>query len=491
MTKIAFRVDGSTQLGMGHIMRCLGLAKILEKKHDVFFVSRNFGEAIGEIRKSGFVVEKLDAGLDEGGQINEALKIVKKTRPDILITDLFKINKDFSADLKRLGVYIISLDEIGETKLRSDIIINSSVVGSWHGYDRLYHVANFFIGPEYFLTKNLFSPFIKKKKRVQKVVRDILVIMGGADPKKLSINVLKWLGKIRPDDGFRIKLVVGPGVKHRREIAEAAKKYSNVSLLDKPANVARPMYEADLAICAGGFSLYELAAVGTPAVVLCHAEHELSTAEEMQRRGVCVNLGMGTEVSEAKFIGSVKKLIRDEKMRRKMSRSGKGTVDGRGMERVVKIINSVQKLRFRKAAMADCGTILLWRNDPVTRKFSIKNTKVIPYSEHLKWYKKAIRDPKRKLLMVEAGKQRIGVIRFDISDGAAEASINLAPNQRGKGHGRKILREGCLRAFDDYRVAKIFAQIKKENVGSINAFRTAGFDILKKGKIVVMVMNKI
>ena len=54
-----FRVDASTQIGSGHVMRCLTLAQKLkkEKQADVYFVMRLLeGNLINLVRDKGFTV---------------------------------------------------------------------------------------------------------------------------------------------------------------------------------------------------------------------------------------------------------------------------------------------------------------------------------------------------------------------------------------------------------------------------------------------------
>lgn len=53
---IVFRVDSSSQIGSGHLMRCLTLAGQLKNKTDIIFISRDLdgGNLIELIEKNGY-----------------------------------------------------------------------------------------------------------------------------------------------------------------------------------------------------------------------------------------------------------------------------------------------------------------------------------------------------------------------------------------------------------------------------------------------------
>ena len=50
---IAFRVDASSNVGIGHLMRCLALSEELRREHTCYFISKiDSGELISEIEKN-------------------------------------------------------------------------------------------------------------------------------------------------------------------------------------------------------------------------------------------------------------------------------------------------------------------------------------------------------------------------------------------------------------------------------------------------------
>ena len=62
------------------------------------------------------------------------------------------------------------------------------------------------------------------------------------------------------------------------------------------SRMADLMTAADLAITAGGLTLFELACVGTPALVVCAERWGVETAERLAREGAAMHLGFGGDL---------------------------------------------------------------------------------------------------------------------------------------------------------------------------------------------------
>ena len=95
------------------------------------------------------------------------------------------------------------------------------------------------------------------------------------------------------------------------------------------------MLLSDLAITGGGLTKYETAVTGTPSIILSQVAHQVDLAEEFEKEGTALNLGLGTEVSQEDITEAVTRLSGDGALRAEMSRRGKRLVDGRGVERII------------------------------------------------------------------------------------------------------------------------------------------------------------
>lgn len=104
--------------------------------------------------------------------------------------------------------------------------------------------------------------------------------------------------------------------------------------------------------------------------------------------------------------------------------------------------SDVKQLKLRKATMQDCEVIHSWRNSAIVREGCTDN-KQISLADHTAWFKSAIKDPNRIILLASQNQVAIGVLRFDrLNSDTLEVSIFLDPKQIGKGFGEKLLEIG-------------------------------------------------
>jgi len=336
--KVVFRVDGGSRLphaedrekGMGHVVRCLALAKELEKYDvEITFLMKNHLTGVKKVIDAGHIVKKLPVSSDKETDIRRIPGMLNRIKPQIVLNDILNTEEKYMLKTRETGAFLINVDDLGPGRQLADVLVYSLVRPPVYSKPKIY------AGPAYMTLKDKFRKMHKKRKKIREKIGKILVSMGASDPQSLTVKVLKALEKV--DRNFTTTVVIGSAFTHHNELKnvldKARKKYivkSNVS------NMAELMHDADIAIISGGISVYELAAVGTPGIVLCQNKHENTNVFEDY--GFVTKLGLGKFVGEKQIIGAVKKLARDKFLRKKMSDQGKKLVDGCGAERVAKII---------------------------------------------------------------------------------------------------------------------------------------------------------
>jgi RimJ/RimL family protein N-acetyltransferase len=129
-----------------------------------------------------------------------------------------------------------------------------------------------------------------------------------------------------------------------------------------------------------------------------------------------------------------------------------------------------EMLTLREASLEDLKTLLEWRNDTETRKYSHSSQSIEPES-HKKWLSQVMRDDKRKLYIAIEGNEPVGTVRadYDIETDAYVLSWTTAPEHRGKGVGKRM-----VKLLVDKLQSRVRAEIKDGNQASINIAEYAG-----------------
>lgn len=114
-----------------------------------------------------------------------------------------------------------------------------------------------------------------------------------------------------------------------------------VSILGPQRTLAPLFQKADLVLTAGGGTLYELAYLGRPAVAVAKVRHQAANIANFRKAGCVAGIPSVSAQSAQLVANLIRKLISQPAELRRMSRSGLHLVDGRGMERVAKIMLSL------------------------------------------------------------------------------------------------------------------------------------------------------
>jgi RimJ/RimL family protein N-acetyltransferase len=130
-------------------------------------------------------------------------------------------------------------------------------------------------------------------------------------------------------------------------------------------------------------------------------------------------------------------------------------------------------MRIRKAEKKDWLMLLEWRNDEITRKNSI-NSNLVNEHDHKEWFFSSLKSEKREIFIVEENEFAIGTLRVDFKDGDKILSWTVAPEYRGKGYAKKM-----LKMLVDKLEGELVAFIKPDNTASIKIAEYAGFKLFK------------
>ena len=319
MLKIWFKTRGGHQEGMGDITSSLAMADEMKRCNvgEIGFIINNQARVIQLIIERGYRV------IDENDFYTDPDVYGKA---DIIIVNQLDTPPEEMRILKRCSRMLAAIDDTGAGADLADLCFNV-----------LYPIAGSISDFSYIPL----SPVYQEKHNVMKTIKDrvdnVLVLQGGSDTYGFTPKIVKALGFL-PDD-ITVNVVLGPNFQHQTELqivlAELSRK---VNLLTGLTDLSEVMQEADLAISAGGITLFELACLGVPTIVVCAEEFEAITARRVEKSGFGVNLGFGRDLTSEQIQTAATKLINDQEMRAKLSRRSTEIIDGRGTPRMVETI---------------------------------------------------------------------------------------------------------------------------------------------------------
>ncbi len=318
--KIMFRTVGKRSVGMGHVYRCLTLAYKLTG-HDVIFAASDDSDiGIEKIEDSNFGVIRIkdDKHFEQ---------VLIEEKPDILINDILDTTREYMQMVTKHVKRVINFEDVGSGAKYADAVINAL-------YEKGDKLHNEYYGSRYFCIRDEFLE--EHPKEFSEKAENILILFGGADPSDLTgrlYGICKRLHVNNPDVKFHFLL----GFAYPNADRIVTSESDNIFVYKDVKRVSSYMSRMDLAVTSQGRTVYELASMGVPAIVLAQNDREAKHVFAGIQNGF-INLGIGTETDDATVISTIEWLLSTPNVRREMRKLQLQKDFSKGHERVIKLI---------------------------------------------------------------------------------------------------------------------------------------------------------
>ena len=333
MIRAAFVAEGSQQVGTGHVAETLALVnecQIFDIK-PLVWLSREVPDSLRN--RFGASLQFPEWAANES--LEEIAAAVKGAAAEVIVTNLRSITAEQVNALGSTGVPVVCLDELGSRPLPAAAVINNSVVEDFWNYGEA--PKSLFLGADYMCLGPEYRQ-VPKPRMFAHGVRHLAVSMGGADRTRATLRIMDALSAWRPE--VEVEVVVGVGFDFRREILTRS-DIARFTIHDAPASLASILAGADVGVTAGGNTLYEMARLGTPAIVLHEDPHEAKQGHIFAAAGAALWPGGGADVAGSDIVDALTSLGPIELQT--MSAAGQKLVDGEGVERVLTILRDAAK----------------------------------------------------------------------------------------------------------------------------------------------------
>ncbi|MER3124012.1 glycosyltransferase [Bacillus pumilus] len=325
--KIMIVVYGGFLRGMGHVVRMKRLAKeLVQEGNDLYFYTNEqmCVEMLSHPEWHVHLVQESNVSL-------QMEQDIKELHPDLLLVDVLDCDLQFLRSIKSSSRYaklVLFEEERAEACQLADAVVN----GIYGGLDEKHLQINgtdYFYGTPYLLLDHEISK-LKDTYEVRKECKKVVVSLGGSDPGGLLLKVVSSLLEARH---LHILAVAGKASRVEEQI-EAA----HIQFIRHTDQLPAHLAEADLAIVAGGMTLYEAVCIGVPSIVLSQVDHQAMTAARFAQNGACHHLGLGDLVDEKDIWRAARRLSGSYFLRRSIHLNGRSLIDGKGTERVKNIL---------------------------------------------------------------------------------------------------------------------------------------------------------
>jgi len=317
---------------MGHVRRCLSLAGALRDlgAQSVFLLDGD-AEVFELVAAEGFDAIRIPHEHD----VEDTVRQCNERRISVIAADSYALSTEYFLGIGKIGTTVAVLDDLADRELPVHLVVNGSA-----GAEQLRYrggvQTRFLLGPQYILLRPEFAA--APDRTIRDRVERVLVTVGGSDPHGLTVRLMQWIAKTL--GAVKQDVVVGPLFQYTDSIrATTQTSTETITLHESPVAMRVLMLNADLALCGGGQTTYELAATGTPAIAIRTAENQTINLKGLSNAGSLAWAGNANDTDlETRVKQELTAVAGDAARRDAMSRKGRAWVDGLGAARVAKAI---------------------------------------------------------------------------------------------------------------------------------------------------------
>ena len=271
----------------------------------------------------------MDSSGDELAECGQILAHAESLDAVWIVLDGYHFSSAYQRAVKASGRQVLAVDDLAHLgRYHVDALLNQNPAAKKLAYGCQPTALKLF-GADYALVHPRFVASRDAPRAITPVARRILITLGGADPKNVSLRVIQALRRLDTPD-LAATIVVGPANRHLESLRKAvAGDEERFRLIIDPPEMGSWMALADVAITAAGSTCWELACLGLPSLAIIVADNQVGLAGALAARDAIRLLGWEHELSVERLEQEVLALLDDPPARQLMSQRGRELVDGR------------------------------------------------------------------------------------------------------------------------------------------------------------------
>ena len=330
---IYIRTDMNEVIATGHVMRCLSIADAAREqgKETIFIVADE--KPIEMLKKRGYeaiVLHTLWNNMDN--ELEVILPLIEEKGIKKLLVDSYQVTPNYLHRLEE-ATEVFYLDDLDAFEYPVSNVICYANYYSKLSYGNYSRNTKFYLGTTYMPLRTVYQNC--KRKHINENIENIMILSGGSD----NYHVIEGISDLFKDDAkLQLHIICGafypdfPGLKEKYATYDNLHFYQNISNLDEF------MEMVDLAISAGGTTLYELCAKGTPTISYSFADNQLRNVQQFEEDKLISYAG---DVRFDKVYENIYQLYekyQNSSLRTERSTKMQQVVDGKGAARIAELL---------------------------------------------------------------------------------------------------------------------------------------------------------
>lgn len=335
--RILFVVDAGPQVGGGHVMRSLTLAKALEAQGASYaFVGP---PAVSELLDT-FSPDSARIAADDlaAAAVREAF--------DAVAFDHYGLSEPDHRAMAQ-GRPVLVIDDLADRALGADIVVDAGPERKAEDYLGLVpETCRLLLGPNFAAVRPEFAALRAPALAWRgEPVQRILVSMGLTDVGGITSRVVELIRRRATDAGLDI--VLGAAAPSLPGLTKVARRDPRLLLHVDTPHMARLTAEADIGVGAPGSTTWERCILGLPSVLVVLADNQRPAARAMADREAALVVDLADPEFDRSFDRALWNLLRDAGLRRELARRSSEICDGLGAGRTAETFLTLIAARAR------------------------------------------------------------------------------------------------------------------------------------------------
>ena len=275
----------------------------------------------------------------------EFVQLVAHYGADAAVLDDYRVDEVYQRSVQKAGVPWLQFDGRAHQNLYADIILNTSPGARVKDYETIIcNDASLLFGPKYALLRPEFKN-LSLRPSVRPVER-VLLTFGGGDDRGANLFVLQQLLMNTPSI-VRFLIISGESNPRNKEISSWIDENGKgrVSLKINPPLIAPLIASCDLAVMAGGTTVYEAACCDLPMVLIAIAENQVKHSLAWEGIGRAIYLGMLGSFGIEELLAAFRNTTKLRQGQSLSESPQQRIVDGFGADRIAKQLIDIRSTK--------------------------------------------------------------------------------------------------------------------------------------------------